>query len=329
MVMDAVIRFVLCGLNFLVPFIHVYVDDIIMCIPRDKVDETLNLFNSFHDRLKFTFELEVDNRIPFLDVWLIRHNNRIITDLYSKPTSSGRLMNYQSMHPRSQKTAIVKSIKHRILNLSDPSFHEKNFKSQSNILQQNGYPRRLVNRIFFSSSNSTVTQVNGASSSSVPTWSRLLYIPGLYQDLVRVMRPYCSNISPYCYNTLNRIFTKLKDPVIKEKKSGLIYKINCGDCDKVYVGQTTQYLKSRVDQHRRDCLRSKESTALSAHARMCEHNFDFDNVEILDFEKNWFRRNFKEMLYIKRTPNTVNYRTDLGGLNSTYLNLINRIRTRP
>lgn len=35
---------------------------------KNKIQETLNKFNSYHQRLKFTFEIEQDNILPFLDV---------------------------------------------------------------------------------------------------------------------------------------------------------------------------------------------------------------------------------------------------------------------
>lgn len=44
-----------------------YVDDILMIIPKDKIDAILHIFNNYHDRLKFTHEVEIDNRINFLN----------------------------------------------------------------------------------------------------------------------------------------------------------------------------------------------------------------------------------------------------------------------
>lgn len=40
-------------------------DDIITTVPLDKVDHTLPIFNSFHERLQFTTEREVDHQIPY------------------------------------------------------------------------------------------------------------------------------------------------------------------------------------------------------------------------------------------------------------------------
>ncbi|XP_025261928.1 uncharacterized protein LOC112637139 [Camponotus floridanus] len=80
-----------------------YVDDILMTVPSDSIDSTLSIFNSFHDRLQFTFELEVDRKINFLDVTIIVENNVLIFDWFQKSTFSGRYLNYHSQHPLCQK----------------------------------------------------------------------------------------------------------------------------------------------------------------------------------------------------------------------------------
>ena len=76
-----------------------YIDDTIICVKKEHIDSVIKVFNSYDQNLKFTHELEVDNRINFLDLSLIRNNRKIITNWFQKPTSSGRLINYFSNHP--------------------------------------------------------------------------------------------------------------------------------------------------------------------------------------------------------------------------------------
>ena len=52
-------------------------------------------------------------------------------------------------------------------------------------------------------------------------------------------------------------------------------------------------------------------------------DFNLDNVEILHKEKNYIKRSFAEMFYIK-TCNSVNYRTDIDNLSQIYCNLISK-----
>jgi len=70
------------------------------------LNETLEIFNSFHNRLQFTLEIGINNKINFLDVTIILNNQRIMFDRYEKPTNTGRYINYCSQHPVSQKRAL-------------------------------------------------------------------------------------------------------------------------------------------------------------------------------------------------------------------------------
>ena len=54
-----------------------YVDDTIMCIDKKQIDLVVTTFNSYNNRLQFTYEIEQDKKINFLDMTLIRHNNTI------------------------------------------------------------------------------------------------------------------------------------------------------------------------------------------------------------------------------------------------------------
>ena len=73
-------------LDFKPVFFVRYVDDILTCIPIDKTKHTLEIFNSYHNRLQFTHETKVDNSINFLDFKLTRQNNKLIHIWYRKPT---------------------------------------------------------------------------------------------------------------------------------------------------------------------------------------------------------------------------------------------------
>ena len=84
-------------------------------------------------------------------------------------------------------------------------------------------------------------------------------------------------------------------------KSNLVYKISCKDCDKVYIGQTKIYLKTRVKEHKDNYTKHpREYTALTKHKIDNSHRFDFDNVKILATEKNLKKRITKEILFIKK-----------------------------
>ena len=49
-----------------------YMDNIMRTIKAEDIDEKLTEINNLHPNLKFTIELEKDEKLPFLDMLLIR-----------------------------------------------------------------------------------------------------------------------------------------------------------------------------------------------------------------------------------------------------------------
>ena len=126
LVMDDLESECLRKLSFKPIFFYRYVDDIIMCIPNSGLNEMLDTFNLYNSRLQFTHEIETKNSISFLDILLIKENQEIITNWYTKPTFSGRFLNYHSQHPLSQKIAMVYNVTDRAIKLADFRFHKDN-----------------------------------------------------------------------------------------------------------------------------------------------------------------------------------------------------------
>ena len=69
--------------NIISSFCFRYVDDIVLAVHKDKVENVLKLFNSYHERLRFTVDFSDENGINFLDVKLMRQEGRIIFDIYN------------------------------------------------------------------------------------------------------------------------------------------------------------------------------------------------------------------------------------------------------
>ena len=63
-------------LDIRLPIIKKYVDDLFLCVPREKIQDVLQAFNDYHPKLKFTVEVEHNQQLPFLDVLVIRHENQ-------------------------------------------------------------------------------------------------------------------------------------------------------------------------------------------------------------------------------------------------------------
>lgn len=69
---------------------HRNVDDTILIVHKEHIDLIISVFNSYHNELQFTHEIQNNNQINFLDVTLNLINNRIISNWFQKPTASNR-----------------------------------------------------------------------------------------------------------------------------------------------------------------------------------------------------------------------------------------------
>jgi len=113
--------------HFEIPIFYRYVDDVLFAANRSHFNDILTVFNSFHSRLQFTLEYSNNNVINFLDTKIIIDDHTITFDLYKKPTSSGRYLNFHSQHPISQKKGIIYGMVDKTILLSHPRYHQKKF----------------------------------------------------------------------------------------------------------------------------------------------------------------------------------------------------------
>lgn len=310
-----------------------YVDDLFAIVQQSAINEIMDVFNSYHCDIKFTIELEKDNRLPYLDTVIVKYNNIIKLDWYQKPMASGRLINFFSNHPKQIIINTASNFIRRVLNISDNVFHKDNKRRISAILHKNNFPSPVILNLINNQSKHTVPEKNTKEL----IFKSMPYIPSFSERFKN------SNIldkEKYCLalktnNTLKSLFTNTKSKVNMEDKSNIIYQITCSGneqttCNKIYVGTTKSKLKTRISGHKTDqktrTNTSQQRTALATHCTQHSHTPDFDNVKILQQENNYTKRFLLEMLHITKTPTEkrINYKTDTDGCAHIYRHLITR-----
>jgi predicted GIY-YIG superfamily endonuclease len=329
-------------LPFHLPFMKKYVDDTITMIKEDNIQITLDIFNNFHPRLKFTFEVENDRELPFLDMKLIRNEDSISTNYYRKATSSDRILNFLSAHPYQMKYNTALSFAKRVKSLSSPKFFNSNIDIIKNKLRRNNYPNKLIQTVikkykFYKPYNDIQnSETNKSKGNNDKKYSGITFIPKFTERLTKNLNKVEDKINfgfkPF--NTNSKLFSKTKTILDKDQNHGVVYQINClgntnENCGGLYIGETSRKLAVRVQEHRRDFINKdkKDSgqTALIVHCKMKNHSFDFDNVKILHNENNFYKRRFLESSSIQlNKPFAVNYKQDTNHLNVLYCNIINK-----
>ncbi len=85
-----------------------------------------------------------------------------------------------------------------------------------------------------------------------------------------------------------------------------MYRIPCGGCDKVYIGETGRSLKTRITEHRRDVVNQKPESAVANHTSETGHIFKFKDSKILFHSSDQYKRHLVESALICSSDNTVN-----------------------
>ncbi|KAG5344393.1 SETMR methyltransferase, partial [Acromyrmex charruanus] len=106
-------------------------------------------------------------------------------------------------------------------------------------------------------------------------------------------------------NKLNSLIKRHKDILPREKRKNVAYKISCKSCDSSYVEQTYR--------------NSNNQSVITEHRIEFEHDFDWENVTILDEECFLNKRLISECLHILMQQNNLNLRSDTNSVHQTYI----------
>jgi len=188
-----------------------YVDDIVLSAPTHLTDDIVSTFNAFHDRIKFTTELEENRCINFLDLSIHVVNNKLKIDWFHKKTFSGRFLSFFPHHPFCHKKGTIFSLIDRAILLSHPDFHTKNIILVVNILLNNGYPLDFI----FNNINVRIKKIiskkinNSFNSNSFNNVDRSLivlsYINNVSEHISTAFNKSEVILSYKCFNRLNKI----------------------------------------------------------------------------------------------------------------------------
>ena len=258
-----------------------YVDDILLIYNsnNDLNDNILNSFNSIHPNIQYSLEKEQNNKINFLDLKIEKCNNKIIFDIYRKPTTSKTSIHNQSICPTSYKFANFRYLLNR-LNIIPLSTHRYNAELHNilSIAQHNNFPKseilklnkQIKRRIYIKSK----TTLNDNKISK--QWFPLPYYGNLSNNIKQVFNRNNINIA---YTNHNYLRLQLQNRNIQKDKmtcSG-IYKLKC-QCGACYIGRTTRQFTQRYKEHKHDFKYS--ITNRSKYAAHCIQNcHPFENQQ--------------------------------------------------
>lgn len=127
-------------------------------------------------------------------------------------------------------------------------------------------------------------------------------------------------------NKLNQFICTHKDPLKNTEKTHVVYKIDYFNCDMSYVGQTKRQLYTRIKKQRAHISRDvTQSSPIMNHRVDFNHDFDWENVKIVDIEKHYLKRLISEVIHIKKQDNGINLQSDTQLLHIIYFPLLHTL----
>ena len=123
-----------------------YIDDVFLVWlhGEEKLMDFINFLNGAHDSIKFTAEWSSE-RVNFLGVQVIKQGNKLVTDLFTKPTDTHQLLHRTSCHPSHTKKGIPYSQALRIRRIcSEETFFDKKVGDLKTWLLARGYKENEV-----------------------------------------------------------------------------------------------------------------------------------------------------------------------------------------
>jgi hypothetical protein len=276
-------------------FYRRFVDDSFLVLHKDDVSTVFQAFNAVHPSFRFTIEEEIDGKLSFLDVLVVRDaNGSISTTIYRKPTHTDRYLAFDSLHPLAHKASVVDTLVHRALTIpSSEALQQNELAHIRSVLQSNGYPPRFVStRITTVMNRLQSRQPRALVQSERRVY--LPYLPGLSEGLSRMLRKY--NLAPVLIppHRISSLLPTVKDSVQALDRSGAVYLVPCVGCEVEYVGETKRKVRTRLKEHAGDIKCFKTSSALFEHFRDTGHKFNFDSASVLHYCDNYHRRLFLE-----------------------------------
>lgn len=231
-----------------------YVDDTFVLV-KDKKSafDFLHILNNIHSCLAFTYELEADNFLPFLDVGVHKRlDGGFSTSVFRKPTFSGVYLNFNSFAPLSFKKGLVRSLYIRACRICSVEHLQSEFDFLRRALQINSYPEYFINKHMVTSFTPS------ASIPSVEKKSVFLQLPFYGDGPAARLRKALSALSSRTFFAAKPIIifktTPLpvrspKDSLPTSMMSSVIYSFHCGCRSASYVGRTSRSLETRKREH--------------------------------------------------------------------------------
>ena len=181
-----------------------------------------------------------------------------------------KYIHYTSHHHPRIKTGIIRCLKIRAEKICDPSTRNNELAHLKRVFKANGYPQWVITqalRPHVPSAEEGATQQGARQDDSQK--KPLLYLPyvlGISEPIQHLCHHLGIRTVFKTQGTLRQIMMKVKTQNDRLKKKGVVYRIPCKHCNKVYVGETGRTVQKRIAEHKTTVRRGDRNNGVVVHA---------------------------------------------------------------
>lgn len=302
-----------------------YVDDIFAIVDKDfNIEDFLENLNCQYSSIKFTSEKEVEGKLPFLDLYIKRSNDKLEFEIYRKKTHTYRYIKNTSNHCWQHKMAAWNSMVYRLVNIPMNKIDfEKEKQLIINIANFNGFDKEMILKLIKKQewrknirNISTLEQNNSKNNNKR---AAIIFIPHISNKISKIFKKYDIDIVSSKHNNLMSLLGNTKDKVNETEKSG-IYQIQCENCEKCYIGQTRRNIGIRFKEHIRN-IKNQETNKSPIAEHVLEENHNIQTIQLLKQVNNYQELNIREAIEMSKNKNNL-LNWDLNPLQNNLLKLL-------
>ena len=297
-----------------------YVDDTYCLFEKvEHVEKFLAYLNGQHLNIKFTYEIEEDNSLPFLDVLVTWDGSDFVTDLFRKKTFTGLYTDFGSLTTSNYKTNLITVLVYRAFHICSTyiSFHTQLLFIKE-VLHDNCYPKYLIDSFIKRFLNKHFDpRLEPTTVQKMPLCFYITYLGQISLQLRRKISRLLRKAYPcvdfrVVFRSGRHIehFFPFKDRIPKNVCSHVVFKYSCSGCQACYIGKTSRHLLIRSREHlgigKKGQPIKTSPSAISEHIKQTGHCANLENFTILEKANNEHDLLIFESLLILRDRPSLN-----------------------
>ena len=286
-----------------------YVDDVwaIMEKEADHLD-FLNELNSLRPTIKFTFEMEKDGELPFLDCLVRNSEGRFQFGIYRKPTDAGMLLHSFSNHQTQVKKSVLFSLFLRAYRICDGIHLKVEINKLYEIFKKLGYTVQFIHKVHgevkrkhFSRNSNEITR----EPQELPPNHISLPLNAHTDEYIKpVLKTRNCSVHFKASNTIKRKLVSNRPKPNNSNEAPGVYTIPCSMCPLSYYGETGRAFKTRLKEHKYSVSKGhNDRNAVAQHAQETGHAPEWAESKLVYKSGDWHTRTIIESVFISETRN--------------------------